>query len=569
MCKYDNPFEYKAAGKLEPEKIVNFYQDHNYSRFIHSHSNVYLVGDRGSGKSMALRYYSLPIQLFKAGNDINNLDLSIICIYVPCKTVLTYKKEYELEEDLQASVISEHFLVASIIFEIAKTFEEAKIEVEKEEKEEIYKEINYLLDIELPERKTIWESISSYMNKEMGLAQNELNSKQPDMSNKTAFTFLSIVIPFLGCLKKTKRFSNSHFSLMLDDVHDLNPYQIPIVNSWIAFRDNSLFSFKVAAAKTGRPGFKTAQGGSIIEGHDYTLVDMESAYQNKHSDFGTWATRIITQRLEKAGIEKKPFVFLPIHPQFEKDMIKFNKQAKKDAIKKYGIDNKKAIADYVYKYERVLYFRSRSSKSNLPSAAYSGFETLLHLSTGVIRNLLIPCYEMYDKVISEGKQNPITHIPPEDQADVIINRSFNKWTELEKIDESQDCSNNQAKQITQLFENLAVLFKKRLLDHKSEPRAIKFLITERDHTNYKNLWQLLEIVKAQQLLYSYMSTAKEFARRAEYYVPNKILWPSKGLDIQGQHSVVSLKTSVLWDAATKNKEITFVTEQESGLFDYE
>ncbi len=555
MNEYGNPFVFKGARKLVTEMIVNVYQDHNYSRFIHSHSNVYLVGDRGSGKSMALRYYSLPIQLFKVGNDINKLDFSIICIYVPCKTVLTYRKDYELEEDFQASMISEHFLVASIIFEIAKTFEDANIEIEIDEEEEIHNEINYLLDIELPARNTIWKSIRSYMEKEMILAQKELNFKQTDMSNKTTLTFLSSVIPLLGRLKKIKKFSKSHFSLMLDDVHDLNLHQIAIVNSWIAFRDNSLFSFKVATAKTGRPSLKTAQGGSIIEGHDFTQVDMEGAYQNKHSDFGTWATKIITQRLEKAGLEKDPYVFLPMHPQFQKDMIKFNKQAKNDAIEKFGSKKKKAIADYVYKYEGVLYFRNRSSKSNVPSAAYSGFETLLHLSTGVIRNLLIPCYEMYDKVTLEGKQKSITHIPPGDQADVIIDRSYKKWNELKKLDESQKCSIDQARQITCLFENLAVLFKKRLLGHKSEPRAIKFLITEKGHPYYVELCQLLEIVKAQQLLYSYIGSAKEFARRAEYYVPNKILWPSMGLDLQGQHSVVSLKTSVLWDAATKNKEI--------------
>ena len=234
----------------------------------------------------------------------------------------------------------------------------------------------------------------------------------------------------LNCLKKAKILNKSHFSLMLDDVHDLNIHQIAIVNSWIAFRDNSLFSFKIATAKTGRPGFKTVQGGSIIEGHDYTLVDMEGAYQNKHSDFGTWATRIIAQRLEKAGIEKDPYVFLPIHPQFEKDMVRFNELAKKDAIEKYGVENKKAIIDHVYKYERVLYFRSRSGKSNTPRAAYSGFETLLHLSTGVVRNLLIPCYEMYDRVILEGKQKSITHIPPKVQADVILDRSDEKWIEF-------------------------------------------------------------------------------------------------------------------------------------------
>ena len=34
---------------------------------------------------------------------------------------------------------------------------------------------------------------------------------------------------------------------MLDDAHDLNKYQREHLNSWIAYRDNSLFSFKIFA----------------------------------------------------------------------------------------------------------------------------------------------------------------------------------------------------------------------------------------------------------------------------------------------------------------------------------
>lgn len=574
MGEIRNPFEYEGADKLSPQEILKFYvEDHNYSRFLQSQRNIFLVGDRGSGKSMALLFNSLPIRHLNSQNEKIDLDLSVVCIHVPCNTPLTHKREYELLKDFQASVISEHFLAVSIIHEISETLQKAKIRLDEAEEGKIRQELNYLYDTELPmASSSLWESIDMFCHKENTKAQKELNRKEHVLYD-AAMSFISGVIPFLNCLKKTKTFENTHFSLMLDDVHDLNQYQISTVNSWVAFRDNSLFSFKIATAKTGRPDTKTSSGGNIIEGHDYTLIDMEGEYQNKYTDFGKLAKDIIEKRLISMDISQTADDFFPVNPKFLEAMKKCDQKARGEAIAKYGRDNSKAIMDYVYKYKRVIYFRELPEKANVPIALYTGFETLVHLSTGIIRNLLDPCYWMYDSVISEHKQDNITHIPPDIQSSIIIERSKTKWENLHNVHKAQECTSKQAEQIFQLFDNLAILFKRRLLEHQSEPRAIKFIITERKHEKYEDLLDLLKLAQMEQLLYTYISSAKEFGKRAKYYVPNRILWPSKGLDPCGQHSVVSLKTSVLWDAAMKNKEIPLSTEEkeerELGLFDYE
>ena len=576
MSEIRNPFEYEGAEKLRPEEILEYYvEDHNYSRFLQSKRNIFLVGDRGSGKSMALLFNSLPMRYLRSQRENKEVDLSIVCIHVPCNTPLTHKREYELLKDFEASVISEHFLAISIIHEICETLQKAKIQLEKAEEQKMREELNYLYGTKLPmESFPLWESIDVFCHKENTDAQRQLNRKDHVLYD-SAMTFISGVVPFLNCVRKTKRFGNTHFSLMLDDVHDLNKYQISTVNSWVAFRDNSLFSFKIATAKTGRSDTKTSSGGNIIEGHDYTLIDMEGEYQNKYTDFGKLAKDIIEKRLRSMDISERAEDFFPVNPQLLRDLGECEEKAREEGIAKYGSVNTKAIVDYVYKYKRVLYFRRRQEKANIPTVLYTGFESLVHLSTGIIRNLLDPCYWMYDKVISEHNQESITHIPPEIQSSVIIERSKTKWDNLQNVHKAQECTSKQAEQISRLFDNLAILFKKRLLEHKSEPRAIKFIITEKVHCNYDDLLELLELAQMEQLLYTYVSSAKEFGKRTTYYVPNRILWPAKGLDPCGQHSVVSLKTSVLWDAATKNKEIPFSTEEEkeeeqkSGLFGYE
>ena len=40
-----NPFEYEAANNLRPEDIIDYYiEDFNFSRFIQSTKNIFLIG---------------------------------------------------------------------------------------------------------------------------------------------------------------------------------------------------------------------------------------------------------------------------------------------------------------------------------------------------------------------------------------------------------------------------------------------------------------------------------------------------------------------------------------------
>lgn len=106
-------------------------------------------------------------------------------------------------------------------------------------------------------------------------------------------------------------------------------------------------------------------------------------------------------------------------------------EVRKEAVERFGAANSKAINDYVYKQARAHYFRSRSPRANRP--LYSGFETLVFLSTGVIRNLLEPCFWMFDRVVSGMEGEPIdtiSNIPFRVQSNVIQERSERWWTWL-------------------------------------------------------------------------------------------------------------------------------------------
>jgi hypothetical protein len=585
--KPTNPFEYEAAVNFADDDLIEYFvEDHNYSRFIQSNRNVFIVGERGCGKSMTLLYNSYQKQFLKANKEKIEFDYSKLGVYLPCTNVLFFKKEYELiNNPFKVSVLSEHFFVLSIAFGLANVIASIEDVCTKEKENEIRTDLNYILNICLPEGISIFKGLAKYFDKLSNETQNQVNNSEDNFSDKCV-SFYSLIIPLIKIIKGINKFSNTHFLLLVDDAHDLNIHQIKSLNSWIAYRDHSDFSFKVAIAKVRKHSYMTAAGGSILEGHDFLKIDMEKPYQNKFSDFGQWAKDIVERRLEKYGIGKiDAAIFFPLNPNVATELEKCKEIAKKRAEEIYTDNSdpkrKKKIDDYIYKYHRVVYFRERKSQANLPQ--YSGWETIVHLSTGVVRNLLYPCYWMYDKEYSnlmnpskvEREKIKVENIRPAYQDEVIKEKSQELWDRIKNdlFNNIPDCSTLQATQTKNLFENLVLLFRERLHSDVSEPRAITFSISAKDKLNdiqEKELYELLRIAREAQILYDRESSAKEAGERETYYVPNRLLLPTRGLDVVGQHARVSIQAMELYKAAVENKKINSKEDSsQQTLFDNE
>jgi hypothetical protein len=124
MPNYANPFEYDQAATIRPNFVRDvFIEDHNYTRFIRSNRNVFIVGERGSGKSMTLFYNSASVQKLKADQSDTDVSLEFVGAYVPCKTPLTQKPEHELLPEGEAAMVSEHIMVISIAHAIVKSLD--------------------------------------------------------------------------------------------------------------------------------------------------------------------------------------------------------------------------------------------------------------------------------------------------------------------------------------------------------------------------------------------------------------------------------------------------------------
>jgi len=549
MNRLTNPFEFEAATKLSPQDIVEYYcDDFNFSRFVRSTRNVFFEGERGVGKTMTLKYFSLPIEALKP-----KCDLAICCIYISCQTPLNYRREDELLNEYRAAAVSEHHFAIQIMQSIISEMARAENLFRSIESEAFIESLENWIGVEIPRSaNSVWQNIEMALQVVSRNAERSINTSELEPFYKIAMSFANGVIPLLKGLKALPELAGSHFSLMIDDAHMLSPRQTLLLNSWVSYRDNTLFSFKVASTKSGRFNRRTASGGGILEGHDFVKVDMLRPHQNKNSDFGKLAEKIVSKRLIKAGIRNTtPLEFFPEHPSVLRELKTCENEVRQEAIKMYGEDDKKTIGDHVYKHTRARFFQNRKPQANLP--VYAGFETISRLSTGVVRALLEPCYRMFDAAVSESDGDTPESIAPTVQDKIIKGMSQSKWNWIkEELPRVVECTTEEATQVLNIFEQLATLFQHRLKNHKSEPRATVFIITGSSESQ-KKLKRLFEISHEAQLLFSYSGPAKENSKRVRHYVPNRMLWPVRGLDVYDRHAKVSISAEELVRVANGGK----------------
>ena len=160
--------------------------------------------------------------------------------------------------------------------------------------------------------------------------------------------------------------------------------------------------------------------------------------------------------------------------------------------------------------------RERSPRANRPR--YSGFSTLTFISTGVIRNLLEPCWWMWDAAMSELPDDErvpsmLKGISPGIQAKKILERSDAAWDRLGTLDVTiEGCSHKNCERIRRMFEELADFFVRRLREHRSEPNATSFSLSAKDETVMNELGPLLDVAQKAQLLYRRTGSAKTKGR---------------------------------------------------------
>jgi len=584
-----NPFSFEAATSLRDEEVVEWYvKDHNLSRAILSKRNILVIGNRGSGKTMMLKYYEIVTQRNaiertnkESEGKRDDGECEYFGVYIPCNDGLLLKRESSLYEDINSKAISRHILTLYLLYYFSKALsrvEDANPHVLSDEEERsIRTTVGLSLGCNISDENRVFKSISDITRNILIDDQVTLNNPNEEPPFKRYHAFETLIYPFLAELKDKEAFKDYHIMLMFDDVQYLDKYQMRTLNSWISIRSHDYFSFKTTITRKKDYELFTLSDGAIMEGHDYSAILLEYSMHYPTSDFGKLARDVVKKRLELINSGSSPESFFPMNPRLEVELKECEKRVKFEYLSEHPKASRKQVNDHVYKYAPAIYFRDRYERSRGKAGRppYSGFDILTYLSTGVIRNLLEPCFKMYDKVLDEHEsKNGMRLIRHGIQTRVIQEISKEKWQVLrEGISHLvPGCAKAEDKQILNLFDQLAILFRKRLLDpNASEPRANSFAITEGglSEEEREHLFKLLDFAQQAQFLYVRLGTAKDYGGLEEYYVPNRMLWPARGLDPHGQHARIYLSDRVLL-AATIGQKIPYDPKDEVAqevLFD--
>ena len=115
-----NPFLRRKADNLKSEQVIGFFANHTKCAPIQKRGHHLVVGDSGTVKTIAFRFFSLKDQL-KGGNVIYTSP-SFIGIYVSLKTDIEIWRRKEITDEL--IFFYENYLNIAVGYEIISIIQE-------------------------------------------------------------------------------------------------------------------------------------------------------------------------------------------------------------------------------------------------------------------------------------------------------------------------------------------------------------------------------------------------------------------------------------------------------------
>lgn len=580
-----NPFEIRNPEVLSAEEICAFFvQEYTEYNSLTSYKHTFAYGSRGSGKSMQFRFLEPRCQAIEKGGLKKFLDepSAFIGIYIKCNKGDLMKREFDfLLQDQQVSqIVSQrvviHYLIMDVAEHILVTFREQLGELLSEEsaqerlfervvasldKKNIHsssissKNLPSLLSIVRTEKDLVEQSIVDYFSRS-GLPDNIF--KYSGNLCSTAFAEGEFLRELVLALRELVLLRELPFFLLFDDADALSDFQKKIINTLISQRIQNVVSVKVSSQPMSYNVDVTIEDRPIEETHDYYVVDFDSLYTNNRFNYYDRIRAIANKRLSIAKFDTAEIRdFLPENPT---DLEK-KKEAEQYTANEYDQmeEGRRPLdrTNYIKKYSLARFLQVYFQKTTY---GYTGFENLVHFSSGIIRFFLEPCFRMVERYIEEHPGERITtikFIPARIQEEVIRNYS-NEYVDKELVEpiRRRRVATEEREAMEGLFnllEALGAIFKIRLMNTQSrEPRIISFAVKE--HVRSQKLDDVLQLAVRKTFLHRKWYRAKSGYEMLECYILNRRLCPRYGIDLSGFQGRVELAEPELL-LAMQNKDV--------------
>ena len=493
-----NPFRVESPEKLTPLELVDlFVEQYTHLETVKQRKHTIVWGSRGSGKSMLLRYLEPQPQacLHHGIDKFLAAPESFVAVYCPCKEGQINKTDLGLLNPSAALTLTEHMLnlqISDLLFNCLRTqFPDDFFSLDQKrsfasvvaslfDKGSIASSVaraNSMANFDASPLEW-FQSICQSENRLISTFLRACSFQQQGVSYEGGTSgYHDYLLPLMRAAQNFLGTTKPIY-VLLDDANRLAKAQQSIVNTWIANRDHSLVCFKVSAERDGYKTMLTRDGGLIEHPHDYSEVDVDELYTRSKSDYYKKVQLIAERRLSLSSVPTKSITdFLPSDPYEDSLLEKFKSRAAEEWARIGEPGRKK---DYVYRYASARLFQHLRASKQVKS--YAGFENMVHISSGVVRDFLEPCYLMFDSQVSRMDQGAsIAAITVAVQNEVI--RRYSEELLLSKIDEvRKDLPSEQwsvLNSLRVLLESLGRLFYDRLHDLEArEARLFSFTIRD-------------------------------------------------------------------------------------------
>jgi len=568
-----NPFHSTTStDELTAENAVRLFSN-VFSEFniLLNPGHTFLNGARGSGKTMMLRLMQPDCQEIISKRKISHL--KFLGIYIGVKDTHLKKTDLGFLKNRHAeTMLNEHLLVSHMATKIFSQFSVAQFEQDaiclpqlKKFFDEYF--ITHLEDCgwikpasiqyefkTLKDGFNLMAQITDKILKSFSVFERGIIDNLEKISYSGAvLSYGNFLFPILKQLKTLSCFpQNVPIYLMIDDADNLNRVQKIVLNTWISMRHIGSICFKIST-QLNYNQFRTLHGDRIETPHDYSEINIADRYTTSSKGFyKERVVDVVQKRLEFAGVKTTdPFEFFRPDVKQEERVKELFEKYKSEQIAK-GKTEKQAY-DYAYRYARPDFIRDEL-KGNRDKYNYAGFEQLVHISSGNMRQFIEPAKIMFDnmktKLEEAGESNEVGFISDKIQDEVIKKYSVDEfYGEFEKLlksnldsikDEEMRGDNADVKKVEELkkekknieklknlIDVLGNTFKRILLSDVSERRV--FSIAIQDEPN-EELNEVLSFGIELGYFQKYVIGNKYGTGKAQLLILNRILAPHFGLD---------------------------------------
>lgn len=551
-----NPFVVESPEKLLPSQIVElFVSEFTDIETIRQRKHTFVWGSRGSGKSMMFRILEPQCQAILHGDLKKAFDQTepFLGIYFPCKEGQLNKTELDRLDETARMIVGEHLINLTVGERIVKCLQDQFPDdlLEKKQLVVFARAVAKLFDTisisssirAVNDQYKVTDDPLPWLRLLLRLENRKVNtflrrnciSVEETPYDGTTSGYHDFVLPMMELLKRFSSLSSVSIYLLVDDGDRLTRDQQRVLNTWIANRDQSTLCIKVSAQRDRYNTFQTSRGGLLEQPHDYSDVNVEELYTRSKSDYAKKVRLIATKRLRLSAVPQLEIEkFLPANIREEERLEQLKGETAKewDDISENTKKEPGRRQDYVYRYATARLFQELGRKKQRKS--YAGFQNLVHLSSGVVRDFLEPCYLMVDSCIKKKRLlEELDEVPVSIQDDVCY-RYSEEFLDVKLQDIRKDLTPEhwtKLDSLRTLIESMGRLFYERLHNPSArEARLFSFTVTS-------SLPEALEEVLRLGVKYRYFQrrtySTKEGGGREPWYLLNRRLCPIFKLDPTG------------------------------------